>query len=95
MARIDDGQVLDLLTSLVDKSLAVCDQGADGRARCRLLETGRGYAAERPGELGGVQAALGARRRDFDQALAEETEPHPSDGDGIQEYSDTGIRCPS
>lgn len=43
---IEDGDVLDLLTHLVDKSLVVMDEQADG-ARYHLLETIRQYAMEK------------------------------------------------
>ena len=43
---IEDWEVLDLLTSLVDKSLVVYEEGADGGARYRLLETIRHYGRE-------------------------------------------------
>ncbi|HEY6103698.1 MAG TPA: tetratricopeptide repeat protein [bacterium] len=45
------GSVLDLLTSLVDKSLVIVDHEADD-VRYRLLETVRGYAERRLSEAG-------------------------------------------
>jgi predicted ATPase len=44
---IEPAAVLDLLTRLVDKSLVVADDQADGTARYRLLETLRQYAQDR------------------------------------------------
>ncbi|MGH2352814.1 MAG: ATP-binding protein, partial [Chloroflexota bacterium] len=44
---IEAVEVLDLLTHLVDKSLAVVDEQPDGTARYRLLETLRHYAREK------------------------------------------------
>jgi predicted ATPase/class 3 adenylate cyclase len=44
---IETGEVLDLLTRLVDKSLVVVDLGAGREARYRLLETVRQYALDR------------------------------------------------
>jgi len=41
------GDVLDLLTRLVDKSLVVADRGSGEETRYRLLETIRQYAAEK------------------------------------------------
>ena len=50
---IEDWEVLDLMTGLVDKSLAVYEEGADGGAgRYRLLESVRQYAGDRLGESG-------------------------------------------
>ena len=48
---IDEAAVFDLLTSLVDKSLAVADE-RDGATRCRMLETVRQYARDRLLESG-------------------------------------------
>ena len=44
---IDAFEVLDLLTALVDKSLAFVDRDTDGHSRYRLLENVRAFAAER------------------------------------------------
>ncbi len=55
---IGEGEVLDLLSRLVDKSLAVVDARGGAEARYRLLETIRQYARERlreAGEESGVQ----------------------------------------
>jgi predicted ATPase/class 3 adenylate cyclase/DNA-binding CsgD family transcriptional regulator len=61
-------QVLDQLTLLVDKSLAVADDRA-GRTRYRLLETVRQYALEKLGESAEADAVR-ARHRDHYTALA-------------------------
>jgi predicted ATPase/class 3 adenylate cyclase len=61
-------QVLDQLTLLVDKSLAVADDSG-GRTRYRLLETVRQYAAEKLDESGEADAVR-ARHRDHYTALA-------------------------
>ncbi len=55
--------VLDVLSGLVDKSLALAESGADG-ARYRLLETIREYAIERLAGLSGGEAAR-ERHRDW------------------------------
>jgi DNA-binding CsgD family transcriptional regulator/tetratricopeptide (TPR) repeat protein len=70
---IERGDVLDLLSSLVDKSLVVVKE-RDGEARYRLLETVRQYAAEK---LGGSGEAERVRERhaEFFLTLAEELEP--------------------
>ena len=64
--------MLDLLTSLIDKSL-VANEESDGRFRYRLLETVRQYARERLVESGGAEAIRG-RHRDYFLALAEEAD---------------------
>ena len=70
---IEHRDVLDLMTSLVDKSLVVPEQ-QDAETRCRLLETVRQYARERLVESGGGEAVR-KRHRDYYLALAEEAEP--------------------
>jgi predicted ATPase/class 3 adenylate cyclase len=70
---VQDGDVLDLLTSLCDKSLVLVEQN-DGNYRYRLLETVRQYARERLLESGGCDA-LQEQHRDYFLALAEEAEP--------------------
>jgi len=59
---IEDGDVLDLLTSLCDKSLVIFAQG-EANGRYRLLETVRQYAREKLLESGRVKAVQ-ARHRD-------------------------------
>jgi predicted ATPase/predicted Ser/Thr protein kinase len=73
-ADLDELGVLDLLTHLVDKSLAVADDGP-GESRYRMLETVRQYAAERLEEDEEALIA-GNRHLDYSLALAEEAEPH-------------------
>jgi non-specific serine/threonine protein kinase len=69
----EPGTVLDLLDSLVAKSLVVMDPGPTG-TRYRLLETIRHYAAEK---LAGTPAEAEARtrHRDFYLGLAQVAEP--------------------
>jgi predicted ATPase/class 3 adenylate cyclase len=69
---VEDGEVLDLLTSLIDKSLVAVDESEAG-FRYRLLETVRQYARERLVENGGTEAVR-ARHRDYFLALAEEAD---------------------
>jgi predicted ATPase/class 3 adenylate cyclase/Tfp pilus assembly protein PilF len=70
---IEDWEVLDLLTGLVDKSLVIADtQGAT--TRYRLLETVRQYARERLVESG-ESVESGTRHRDYFLALAEAISP--------------------
>ena len=66
----ENGEVLELMTSLIDKSLVAVDQ-SDGRDRYRLLETVRQYARERLLESGGAEA-IRERHRDFFLELVEE-----------------------
>jgi non-specific serine/threonine protein kinase len=70
---IEERYVLDLLTSLADKSLVVPEQ-EDAQTRCRLLETVRQYARDRLEDSGGT-AAVRVRHRDYYLALGEEADP--------------------
>jgi predicted ATPase/class 3 adenylate cyclase len=78
---IEDWEVLDLLTSLVDKSLVVFEE-LEGEAggRYRLLETLRHYAKERLRETG-EEPELQGQHLKFFLALAEEAEPHLTDAE--------------
>ncbi|MCW3096552.1 MAG: hypothetical protein JWL77_2170, partial [Chthonomonadaceae bacterium] len=81
---IEEEQVLDLLTSLVDKSLVRFEERGQAEGRYRLLEMVRQYAAE------GLQASGEAdqvkiRHRDWFLALAEEAEPQLK-GDGQRNW---------
>lgn len=67
---VDEGDVLDLVTSLVDKSLVVAES-RDETMRYRLLETIRQYARERLLE-GGDGPWLRDRHLDFFLSLARE-----------------------
>jgi len=70
--HIEAGEVLDLLTSLIDKSLVAVDE-SDASFRYRLLETVRQYARERLVESGGAEAVR-ARHRDYFVELAEKAD---------------------
>jgi predicted ATPase/class 3 adenylate cyclase/Tfp pilus assembly protein PilF len=70
---VEAREVLDLLTSLADKSLVLVEQD-DQRTHYRLLETVRQYARERLLESGSGEAVRG-RHRDYYLALAEEAAP--------------------
>ena len=72
-ASIEEWELLDLLTSLADKSLVLA-QTADESTRYRLLETVRQYARDRLLESGESQAVR-ARHGDCFLALAEEIRP--------------------
>lgn len=66
--------VLDVLTSLADKSLVVVAEDPEG-VRFRMLETLRQYALEKCAQSG-KQAVLRNRHRDWFLALAEEADGH-------------------
>jgi predicted ATPase/class 3 adenylate cyclase len=70
--RIRPGDVLELLSGLVSKSLVVTDRSA-GETRYRMLETIRQYALTRLAEAYEA-ASLKARHRDHFLALAERAE---------------------
>lgn len=68
-------EVLDLITSLVNKSLLVSKEQPSGDARFRVLQVVREYAHESL-ETSGEAEALRRRHADFFLALGEEAEPH-------------------
>jgi predicted ATPase/class 3 adenylate cyclase len=73
--EIDEFEIMDLLGSLVDKSLVVADQKAGG-LRYRLLETIRQFAAEHLVELDEHEAArIGEAHVEYFLALVEEAAP--------------------
>jgi predicted ATPase/DNA-binding CsgD family transcriptional regulator len=67
-------RILDLLSSLVDKSLVIAETGARAEARYRLLETIREYALEKLKEAGEV-TPMRDRHLNFFVARAEEIAP--------------------
>jgi tetratricopeptide (TPR) repeat protein len=71
--NLDEDDVLDVLTALVEKSL-VQYESHDGEARYRLLETIRQYSRDRLLESGQSEAMRG-RHVDFFLRLAEDAEP--------------------
>jgi len=72
-AEVANGEVLDLLTSIADKSLVVAEQTA-GHSRYGMLETVRQYAQELLAENDGSEAVR-ERHRDHFLALVAESEP--------------------
>jgi predicted ATPase/DNA-binding SARP family transcriptional activator len=70
---VEQGEVLDLLTSLAEKSLLVA--GGDGALRYRMLGTIKEYAADRLAEAGEPDLARQAHLGYFTE-LAESAEPH-------------------
>ncbi|MFO1272785.1 MAG: tetratricopeptide repeat protein [Rubrivivax sp.] len=71
---LESFDILDLLTSLVEKSLVMLEE-REGQSRYRMLETIREYAAEKLAQRGGGEA-VAARHADFYFALAK----HVRDG---------------
>lgn len=67
---LDEFEVMDLLASLVEKSLVMLDE-QDGSSRYRMLETLREYARDKLGDAGEVPA-IGARHGAHYLALAKE-----------------------
>jgi predicted ATPase len=76
---IEDWEVLDLLTALVDKSLVVYEEH-EGTARYRLLETVRQYGREKLAEAGETEA-MRRRHLDWFLQLAERAEPELESGE--------------
>ncbi len=72
---IKAGEVLELLSRLVDKSLVVVDNPEGGEMRYRLLETIRQYAREKLGESGEVDESRNRHLNYFVQWV-EKAEPH-------------------
>lgn len=75
---VESYQLLDQLSLLVDKSLVVADDTADGM-RYRLLETVRQYAQEKLGESGEADEVR-TRHRDYYTARAIDLESHGLSG---------------
>jgi predicted ATPase/DNA-binding SARP family transcriptional activator/DNA-binding CsgD family transcriptional regulator len=71
---VEEKHVVELLTTLVEKSLVVAEESWELGARYRLLEPVRQYASEKLGE-GGEEDDLRRRHALFFLALAEEAEP--------------------
>ena len=71
---IEEGYVLDLLSSLVDKSMVVSGPGAEDALRYGMLEPIRQYASEKLEESGEAER-VGERHARYYLALAETAEP--------------------
>jgi tetratricopeptide (TPR) repeat protein len=70
----EEGDVLEVLSELVDKSLVVAGLGEEGVVRFRMLEPVRQYALEKLEERGETGAAKRAHAQYF-LAMAEQAEP--------------------
>jgi DNA-binding CsgD family transcriptional regulator/tetratricopeptide (TPR) repeat protein len=71
---IEQGETLDLLSGLVEKSLVVSEPTEDGWVRYRLLEPVRQYALEKLEESKNAESVR-CRHAEYFLALAEEAEP--------------------
>jgi predicted ATPase/DNA-binding CsgD family transcriptional regulator len=71
---IEEGEVVDLLSALVEKSLVIANPTAGGEARYRLLEPIRQYALKKLVDSGEV-ATVRRGHASFFLALAERAEP--------------------
>jgi predicted ATPase/DNA-binding XRE family transcriptional regulator len=71
---LETWQILDLLSSLVDKSLVLADEQPDGRMRYRMLETLREYGHDQLRHAA-EEVILRDRHRDWFTGLAETAEP--------------------
>jgi len=71
---VEEGEVLDILSGLVEKSLVVIRGSDQGGVRYRLLEPVRQYAFQKLEESGQAETAKRAQAEYF-LALAEEAEP--------------------
>jgi tetratricopeptide (TPR) repeat protein len=73
--HLEEWEVLDLLTALVDKSLVIYEEDENGVGRYRMMETIRQYARDRLLESDEGREVRD-RHRDFFSALVVESEPH-------------------
>jgi tetratricopeptide (TPR) repeat protein len=73
-SAVPRSSVLDAIESLVEKSLLVPAEGADGAPRVRMLEVVREYALERLHDVGEAEA-VAQRHAEYFLALAESGEP--------------------
>ena len=71
--RLAAGEIIDLTTTLVDKSLVVVEPEVLGQARYRLLDSIRAYAAQRLADAG-ESAACQLRLRDYALTVVEQGE---------------------
>ena len=70
--QVEEGEILELLFGLVEKSLALAEEHGDGRVRYRMLEPIKQYAREKLGDEG---ETVRRRHADFFLALAEQAQP--------------------
>ena len=80
---IEQEEVLEVLSELVDKSLVVAEAGEEGVPRFRMLEPVRQYAQERLKESGAAEWVR-ERHAGYYLALAQEAEPELEGADQIR-----------
>jgi predicted ATPase len=80
--EIQSDQVLELLGSLVSKSMVLADHVEDGEMRYRLLETIRQFAREKLIDSD-EELAIRTRHRDYFLWLAEQAEPRLRSGERL------------
>ena len=71
---VEEGEVLDLLSGLVEKSLVLAEEHGGSGVRYRMLEPVKQYAREKLGDAGEGEAVR-CRHADFFLALAERAQP--------------------
>jgi predicted ATPase/DNA-binding SARP family transcriptional activator/uncharacterized protein HemY len=81
-SKIQNGEVFDLLTSLVDKSLVLFEARGPGTGRYRLLEMVRQYAAESLLASGEAEQVKG-RHQGWYLTFAEQSEPALKTGEQL------------
>jgi predicted ATPase/DNA-binding CsgD family transcriptional regulator len=79
---VEVSEVLDLLSSLVNKSLVMVDKPGAGETRYGLLETIRQYASQKLEQSGGL-AESKDRYLDYFTQWAEKTQSNPNRGDQV------------
>ena len=82
VASVASDEVIDIIASLVDKSLVVAQEDEVGEVRYRLLETVRAYSADRLEESGERTGVRAAHAEHF-VTLAERAEPELRAADQI------------
>jgi predicted ATPase/class 3 adenylate cyclase len=93
---LDGAEILDVLASLVDKSMVVADRGADG-TRYHLLETLRQFGAERVAEADDVEELRERHLRHYVEVAQEAARlwasPHQVIADNIFERDWDNLRA--
>jgi predicted ATPase/class 3 adenylate cyclase/DNA-binding CsgD family transcriptional regulator len=88
--EVEQFQILDQLSLLVDKSLVVADD-ISGTMRYRLLETVRQYALEKLGESGEADAVRDRHRDHYTDRAAEPVSAMHGGGKGLMDWADVEI----
>jgi predicted ATPase len=75
MSSVEEWEILDLLSALVDKSLVLYEEDSNGVGRYRWLQTTQQYAQDRLMEENEQSDKFREQHLDCYLALAEEAEP--------------------